>query len=71
MDWRRQLNNLPGGRTPGPVRASSPLPRGSRVTGFSVRRPDGSRVSAQTRPLVPWPDGSGLPVAVERRLRGE
>ncbi|MGC8805153.1 MAG: hypothetical protein ACP5QD_04390 [Candidatus Ratteibacteria bacterium] len=57
--WQVIVNNFPADRKTAPCRTSIPLAPGQcRHLDFSVERPDGSKVSAQSRILVKYPDGS-------------
>ena len=58
MDWRVQIEDQAASAWPWPARVSVPSPRGTAPGAFSLRRPDGSVVAAQSRTLVRWPDGS-------------
>jgi len=57
--WRVIVNNFPADRKTAPCRVSIPFAPGQcRHLNFSVERPDGSKVPAQSRILVKYPDGS-------------
>lgn len=57
--WRCTVNNFPSDRSIAPCRVTIPIAKqGIRKMLFSIERPDGSVVSAQSRTLVSYPDGS-------------
>lgn len=56
--WKFSIENFPSNEKAWPCRISIPVYRGFNGTDFSVIRPDGSLVSAQSRPIVNYPDGS-------------
>jgi len=54
-----------------PARVSVPVPAGEgRGAAYAVRRPDGSVVPAQARPLTCWPDGSPRWVQLDFQANG-
>ncbi|MBI4024941.1 MAG: hypothetical protein HY360_08160 [Verrucomicrobia bacterium] len=59
LNWKINVTSSPSGLSHWPARVSIPLPKGMDAKAeFSIRGPDGRTVSAQSRVLVPWPDGS-------------
>ena len=55
--WHISVNNFPAGKKEFPCRVSIPLEKDQKIESFSVKRPDGSIVPAQSRTLVRYSDG--------------
>lgn len=68
--WNFDLSGTPAGAAAWPGRISIPIPQGEARMTYRVRRPDGSRVPAQARTLVPWPDGSPRWVQLDFQANG-
>lgn len=58
LHWKIAVTPNTSGVNPWPARVSVPLPRGTKHNSFSIKRPDGQIVPAQSRELVRWADGS-------------
>lgn len=55
--WRLHIENFPDGKKFFPCRVSIPVYNGIKNSSFSVIRPDGSVVRAQSRTIVQYPSG--------------
>jgi hypothetical protein len=54
--WHISVNNFPAVKKEFPCRVSIPLEKDQKIEYFSVKRPDGSIVPAQSRTLVRYSD---------------
>lgn len=56
--WHFNIDNFPAGKTTWPCRISIPVCPNFKIPAFSVIRPNGSVVPAQSRTIIKYPSGS-------------